>query len=120
MKNAKMYINNNFIEEICVADTFFTRFQGLMLKSDGAIRQLKGLLIKPCSQIHTFFMKAPIDVVYADKTGKVLKTDKNVLPGKCCKTVKNARWVLEFPVGSIEKWHINTDDTVEVKSYGRQ
>ena len=115
MKKERMYINKKFIEEISVADSFWTRFRGLMFKDKEQIAQLKGLLIKPCSQIHTFFMKEPIDVVYVDKKGNVLKADQRVMPGRCYKKVKKTKYVVELPEQSIERWEISLGDILEVR-----
>jgi len=32
------------------------------------------LLIAPCSSVHTFFMRFPIDVIFVDRSGRVRKT----------------------------------------------
>ena len=31
------------------------------------------MLIAPCPSVHTFFMRFPIDVIFADRNGRVLK-----------------------------------------------
>ena len=71
------------------------------------------LWIEPCSQIHTFMMSAPIDVVYLDRDGKVLKIEKNIPPSKCQKSVKHSRAVVEFPAYQTEKLNINVDDIMK-------
>lgn len=114
MKQKAMYVDGNLIGEVYVANSFWTRFRGLMLKKEKSIEKMGGLWIKPCSQIHTFFMKAEIDVVYLDKTGVIIKNDRAVARGICCKAVKGAGSVLEFPAGSIDKWQIHIGDKVEV------
>jgi hypothetical protein len=117
MKKRILIINENEICKIALADCFFLRLKGLMGKDESKIKEMGGLLIRPCAQIHTFFMKAPIDVVYVGKKGKVIKTDIEVKPWKCCKYIKGAHYVLEFPKGFISENNIQTDDIVEVKKY---
>jgi uncharacterized membrane protein (UPF0127 family) len=81
--------------QVTVANTFWSRFKGLMgqksLPSDG------GLLLKNCSSIHCFFMKMTIDVIYLDKYNKVVfkETVKPWHIGK--QYVKHAKHVLEVP-----------------------
>ena len=99
---------------VFVANTFWTRFKGLMGKTEQEIEDMGGLLIKPCSQIHTFFMKAAIDVVYFDKNWNIIKLDEKVAPGKCCKSVKGAKFLIEFPSGSIDKYEIKENSKMEV------
>jgi uncharacterized protein len=36
------------------------------------------LVIAPCNAVHTFFMKFPIDVVFVDRTGRVLRIAASV------------------------------------------
>ena len=67
MKKTELYLKGNKISDIMVADGFFSRFIGLMGKTPKQIEDMGGLLIKPRSQIHMFFMKTPIDAVYLSK-----------------------------------------------------
>lgn len=76
------------------ADTFFSRFLGLMGKTNTA-----GLLITKTNQIHTHFMRFPIDVYYLKKDGTILHIDRNVKPWRFCKKIKNAKHVIEFTAG---------------------
>lgn len=52
------------------ANTFMRRLKGLMLKP--SLPSGQGLLLTPCSSIHTCFMRFPIDVVYLSRDYKVL------------------------------------------------
>ena len=61
-----------------IADTFFRRFCGLMLRKK--LPAGKGLLIAPCSSIHMCFMRFAIDAIFIDKDYKVLKVARNVKP----------------------------------------
>lgn len=114
MQRAELYLDKVSICGIFIADTFWTRFKGLMGKSPEKINDMGGLLIKPCSQIHTFFMKASIDVVYLSKEWKVVFIDENVQPWKCCKHIKGAKCLIEFPKGKIKKLGIEENNTLEV------
>ena len=93
---------------------FFSRFMGLMGKKSEQIEKMGGLLIKPCSQIHMFFMKSPIDVVYLNKNNEIIKIDCEVEVGKCCKKVKGAVCVIEFPNGYAKKMNLNINERLEV------
>lgn len=114
MKRANLYLEKKCIGDIFVADTFWTRFMGLMGKKSEQISDMKGLFIKPCSQIHTFFMKAPIDVVYLSDDFKVVYVDENVQPWRCCHRVKGAKCLVEFPVGKIQEFEIRENKKLEV------
>lgn len=93
-----------------LADSFFARFRGLMFRK--SIADDYALYIIPCNQIHMLNMRFAIDVVYLDESGKVIKTDVNVQPGKICKTVKNAKSVIELKSFSAEKLGICDGDII--------
>lgn len=103
MKKVRIWLNNCTVTEAGLADNYFLRLRGLIGRDP---EQIGGLLIKPCSQIHTFFMSVPIDVVYLDRQGKVLAVDPSVPVSRCCKAVRGARMVLELPTGKAEKYGI--------------
>lgn len=113
MKKAELYMGEKNICTISIADTFWTRFMGLMGKTEKRIRDMGGLLISPCSQIHTFFMKASIDVVYLNKEGEIIHIDEDVKPWKCCKHVKQAKYLVEFPKGKVREFGIKEKNKLE-------
>lgn len=53
--------------DVEVADTYFTRLKGLMFRR--GMQEGAGLLLDPCPQIHTCFMRFAIDAVFLIKTG---------------------------------------------------
>ncbi|MGE4234488.1 MAG: DUF192 domain-containing protein [Bacteriovoracia bacterium] len=84
------------ISENCeTADTFFSRFRGLMGRDSAG----GGLLLQSCNSIHTFFMKIPIDVIYLDKDLKVLKVVHSMKPWRVDFPVFGADSVLELESG---------------------
>ncbi len=68
--------NGEILCEHClVADTFWTRFRGLLGRR--YLTEDEGLLIQPAGSVHSFFMRFRIDVVFLDREDAVLK----VVPG---------------------------------------
>lgn len=104
-------INNERIAvNIKVADTFFKRLKGLMLKKnffDG-----DGLILYPCKQIHTFGMRINIDVIYIDKDMKVVDIEKSVKKNKFGKRRPKSYYVVELPEGTLVKYEVKIGDTV--------
>lgn len=83
-----------------VADTFFARLRGLM-----GCKQLapgEGLLLIPCPQIHTCFMRFNIDAVFCDKSGKVLYVKEQMKPWRWGRLVRGGHCTLELPGGSLQ------------------
>ncbi len=113
MKKIKIIKNNNVITDNAeLADTFLTRFRGLMFRK--SIADDYALCITPCNQIHMLNMRFAIDVVYLDESGTVIKTDVNVPPGRICKTIKNAKSVIELRSFSASELGINIGDTIKI------
>ncbi len=88
-------------EAIEVADTALRRVKGLLGRE--CLEDGQGLLFKRCSSLHTFFMRFPIDIVFTDRRGKVLKSSPEVKPFKLVAAPFRSHYALELPVGSILK-----------------
>jgi len=57
------------------------------------------LHIPQCSSVHTFTMRFPLDLVWLDTAGDVVRVDENVPPGRI-RTCLRARSVLEANAGA--------------------
>ena len=112
MKVGALYLNNKTLEySVGIADHYFLRLRGLIGRN---VKELGGLWIVPCNQIHMFFMKEPIDAVYLSKNGTVLKIEADIPTGTICKPVRSCRQVLELPAGMAEQLFIHCGDTVTI------
>jgi uncharacterized membrane protein (UPF0127 family) len=70
-------------ETICgidveVAETFAERAKGLI--GGRGLPAGAGMMIPQCNCIHTCFMRFPIDVLFLDKDGNVVKTVRKIRP----------------------------------------
>ncbi len=97
-----------------VADSFFRRFMGLMFRK--SIPSDYALHIIPCNQIHMLNMRFAIDVIYLDKSGKVVKIESDVKPNKICKTVKNAASVIEMNSLCARRLGLCEGDIIEIQT----
>jgi uncharacterized membrane protein (UPF0127 family) len=88
-------------EAIEVANTAALRVKGLLGRD--ALEDGHGLLFKGCSSLHTFFMTFPIDIIFLDKAGKVLKTAADVKPFKLVAAPFKAYYAIELPSGVIDR-----------------
>jgi uncharacterized protein len=94
--------------QVAVARTLMTRGKGLMLR-----RQLEsgaGLIIDPCSSIHTMWMRFPIDVLYVDADGRVVRFDATMRPWRFGPLFVRGRYVVELPVGTIQRSRTEVGD----------
>ncbi len=96
-----------------VASNFFARGVGLMGR--GGLPENGGLLIHGCNGIHMMFMRFPIDAVFVDKKGVVVKTYERLLPWiGMVPFVWHADKVAELPIGTIRRHVIKPGDQLLV------
>lgn len=81
------------------ASGFFTRLIGLMGRRDLPLGQ--GLHLLPCNSIHTFFMRIPIDALFLDAHGAVVKVFPALPPWRLTGIYPKVRSVLELPAGTL-------------------
>jgi uncharacterized membrane protein (UPF0127 family) len=68
-----------------------------------SLEQGHGLWLKPCNQVHMFFMKYALDLVFIDRDHRIVRLVEGLPPGKISPKVKEAESVLELPVGTIAR-----------------
>lgn len=85
------------VDHLEVADGFWSRFAGLQFRSHLAVGA--GLLLVPCSSIHTMFMRFPIDAVMVDREGSVTEVRRHVYPWRVVLPRKRAHAILEVASG---------------------
>jgi len=90
-----------------VADSPVTRLRGL-LGRDG-LEQGEGLLLRPASSIHTFFMRFPIDVVFLDRALVVVGIADGVDPWRAA-SQRGAKAVIELPAGESSRRGLTVGD----------
>ncbi len=93
--------NTTLGEAIEVAATSAQRVRGLLGRD--CLEDGQGLLFKNCGSLHTFFMTFPIDIIYADRKGKVLKVAAGVKPFKLVAAPMRAFYAIELPEGAVER-----------------
>ena len=92
------------------ATGFWDRSRGLLGRK--SFESGDGLLIDPCSGIHTFFMAFPIDAVFVDREGTVVHLVREISPQRVSRYVFKARAVLELPAGTIRSTGTRVGDTI--------
>ena len=82
--------------QVSVADNFWLRFRGLMLRK--SLAPGEGLLLRDCPAIHCCFMRFPIDVVYLDQEMTVTGVE-TVCPWHLGGQFPGTKHVLELELG---------------------
>jgi uncharacterized protein len=98
--------------DVAVAEGIWSRFMGLMGKRE--LPADHGLCLKPCSQIHMFFMRFPIDAVFIDGDGRVLRCYPDLKPWRVTRIVSKAKACLELPAGTIAGAQLQVGDVLRL------
>ena len=89
-------------DKVTLANNPWLRLRGLLGRK--SLAKGEGLLLEPCRQVHGFFMKIPLDLVFLDQDGHVLKIEQ-LLPWHISSFVPSAHAILEVAAGSAVAVH---------------
>jgi uncharacterized membrane protein (UPF0127 family) len=84
------------------ATTFRARLLGLAGLRPGDLPPRHALLLRPCSSVHTFGMRFPIDVAFADRDGAILRLAPEVPPRRVLRH-PGAAMTLEAGAGELSR-----------------
>ncbi len=107
--NSKTVLLTEFVNK---AESFISRGIGLLGKK--VLGPNHVLLIRPCNNIHTFFMKFAIDVIFVDKNFVIIKTFSNVKPFKLLGPYWKSTSVIEAESGFVNKNNLQIGDHLYV------
>ena len=97
-------------EDCHVADRPLSRMRGLLGRR--GLESGEGLLLRPAPSIQTFFMRFPIDAVFLDREGTVLKVRSNLGPWRLA-GCRGAHATLELRAGEAQGRGIREGDRLE-------
>jgi len=100
-------------ERCLLAESPLTRLKGLLGRRE--LPRGEGLLLRPASSIHTFFMRFAIDAVWVDRELNVLDVSAGVAPWRTARC-KGAKAVIELPAGEAERRGIAVGDALALRS----
>ena len=86
-------------ERVAIAESLLARTRGLL--GTRTLPRSEALLLRPCRQVHSFFMKYALDLVFVDRSGRVLLTRENFRTNRISPLVMRAAAVLELAAGSL-------------------
>ncbi|MFQ5915281.1 MAG: DUF192 domain-containing protein [Nitrospinota bacterium] len=98
------------------AETFSERMQGLLGRS--SLPGGEALLLDPCKAIHTTGMRFPIDALFLDRGGRVVRVAEGIPPGRLMVGAWRSRRVLELPAGTIASTGTQVGDRILLPAAG--
>lgn len=99
-------------EEAHLATSLGQRMKGLLGRDSLSFNE--ALILKPCSSIHTFFMRFAIDVLFLDRNMRIIKILQNMPPCRLSPIVWASKMVIELPAGKLNQTNTRLGDIVKL------
>ena len=96
-------------ERCIVADRAHRRMRGLLGRR--GLKAGEGMVLRPAWNVHTAFMRFPIDVVFLDSDQVVIRIERAVAPWRTV-SCRGAREVVELGAGECERRGLEVGDRV--------
>lgn len=106
-----LLVDGVVVDSIEIADTFWRRFRGLMLRR----RLPAGLLLDPENSVHGMWMRHKLDIASIDADGRVLSV-QILRPWRISTRVSGTRSVLEAPAGNFTRWGLEVGSRIETRA----
>ena len=100
-------------ERCLLAETPLSRLRGLLGRA--GLERGEGILLRPASSIHMWFMRFAIDAAFLDRDGRVLRIAEHLRPWRVA-ACKGAKSVLELPTGECGRVGLTPGDLVRIRS----
>lgn len=100
-------------EKVRYADSFWERFAGFIPRAQ--IDPDEGLWFRDCWAIHTLCMRAMIDVIFLDASGRVVRKQCSVPRQRLAIACPGARDVIELGTGALDSRDILVGDRLELE-----
>jgi uncharacterized membrane protein (UPF0127 family) len=89
------------------ARTLWRRFVGLL--ATPRLSENQGLLLSPCNSVHTIGMRYALDLVFLDKSKRVIKCVTDLQTNRTA-SASGAYYTLELPSGTIVRNQVQVGD----------
>lgn len=103
-------------DHVDLADNLLSRARGLMFRRELAPGH--GLALRPCSSVHMFFMRFPLDVLFVDGEGRVVRILAAIRPWRASGIVRGAKAAIELPVGTVARAGVTPGTVVRMVEVG--
>ncbi|NPV52379.1 MAG: DUF192 domain-containing protein [Firmicutes bacterium] len=102
------------VEKTLISSTFVGRLVGLLGRASLPVGE--GIVLIPCRCVHTFFMRFPIDILFLDRSFRVIWLAEGVKPFRITPVVHEACCVAELPSGTIRDTKTEKGDRLNIEA----
>ena len=99
-------------ERCFLAETPLTRLRGLLGRA--GLERGEGILLRPASSIHMWFMRFPIDALFVDGDNRVLRIAADLKPWRLA-WCRGGKAVVELPAGECERLGLRPGDRLTLR-----
>lgn len=112
MKLKNLSKQNVIVENVIEAKSYWSRLVGLLKYK--SLDRSSSLWLLPCNNIHTFFMRFPIDAVFVDRKLVVQAVYEDLKPGRVIWHVWKAHSAFEMNSGVAKAMNVQKGDQLHV------
>mgnify|MGYP002623165243 FL=1 len=116
MLQATLANGTSIASQLRPAHTHWTRMKGLL--GTKTLPEGHGLWIRPCNQVHMYFMRYAIDLIFIDTDHRVVEVIEEQPVSSISPKVKAAHSVLELPTGTIARTGVKVGDALTIAPAG--
>lgn len=104
--------NTLLAERAEIAEAFWPRLKGLLGRKQ--LDPKAGLILRPCSSIHTFFMGFPIDAAFVDSQNRIIKAYHSLPAWRLSGMFFNSSFCVELPAEALLASRSEAGDYVQI------
>lgn len=105
------------VSDVELADTFWRRFRGLMLRR--RFPRGRALLFKFKKpgryRVHMFFVRFPIDLIYLNLSFRIIELKAGLKPWRTYKPKATASYLVELPAGTIRRAGVRVGHKISLR-----
>ena len=98
---------------VAKAENAWDRLVGLLRAARVAPHD--GIWLEPCGAIHTLGMRCALDVIFLDRSGRVIDVRENVTPNRLAVLCPNAHVTIELGAGSLHAGLVRLGDVLHLE-----
>ncbi len=96
------------------AKSFWKQLKGLIGKK--SFDSGSAMIFPKCKQIHTYFMRFPIDIIFIDEQNIVIAATENLGKNRISKHINASKCVIELPAGTINQSDLKIGDKILIEN----